>query len=275
MVQQTLAQPFSFEGVGIHTGVMARVTVYPASEYAGRFFQLGDMMLPASVEYVVDTRRCTTLGNETARIHTVEHLLSALHGLQIDNARIVVEGPEIPILDGSALPIVRLIDEAGVQSQSAPPRMMTLQAPAVWTEQDATIEVSPADKFSAEVTVEFNDWPEGKATVGVAIRVGDEAEYAAKVAPARTFAFRWEVEALLAAGLARGGSLDNALIITPPGIFSTPLRLPHEWAAHKLLDLIGDFALLNARLLLHVTARRPGHRVNALVASAVQRSQPA
>jgi UDP-3-O-[3-hydroxymyristoyl] N-acetylglucosamine deacetylase len=272
--QQTLARAFSFEGVGIHTGVMARVTVHPAPAGTGRVFQVGETLIPARTEFVVDTRRCTTLGNESARLHTVEHLLSALHGFQIDNARIVVEGPEIPILDGSALPYISLIRQAGCESQDAPPhlvRLNTVLRGADLREPSGEIEMSPADRFVAEVTVEFADWPEGAARVAATIGEDDGADYATHVAPARTFAFRKEVEALLAAGLAKGGSLDNALIITPPDTFSTALRLPVEWAVHKLLDLIGDFALLDARPLLRVTAHKPGHRSNTLAADAVRR----
>jgi UDP-3-O-[3-hydroxymyristoyl] N-acetylglucosamine deacetylase len=273
--QQTVAQPFTVEGVGIHTGAMARVTVHPAPAGMGRVFQVGAVTLPARTDAVVDTRRCTTLGRENVRIHTVEHLLSALHGLQIDNARIVVEGPEIPILDGSALPFVERIRQAGREGQGVPPRTVRLERPLIWREQGAAVDMLPADTFQAEVTVEFADWPEGAASIGVEVGRDGAQEYVEQVAPARTFAFRHEVEALLAAGLAKGGSLDNALIITPPDTFSSPLRVPLEWAAHKLLDLIGDFALLDARPLLRISAHKPGHRTNTLAADALRQCDQA
>ncbi len=267
MEQQTLAESFTFQGVGIHTGTLARVTVSPASESEGRAFQIGTTRIPAHADYVVDTRRCTTLGVDAARVHTVEHLLSALHALSIDNALIVVDGAEIPILDGSALPFVEMIRAAGIVTQAAAPKTTRVLSSFVWSEAGAEIRIEPANVFQAEVTVMFTDWPEGNATVTATLGLDSGQDYAANIAPARTFAFRREVEALLAAGLAKGGSLENALVIEPPSTYSTPLRIPAEWAAHKLLDLIGDFALLDARPQMRVTALKPGHTSNTRAAS--------
>lgn len=275
MNQQTLAAAFTLSGFGIHTGRAARVTVHPAPPDAGRRFVLGDVEIPARSEFVLDTRRCTTLGregdpfsssNSGGKLLTVEHLLSALSGLGIDNAWIEVEGPELPILDGSALPYVEAIYAVGIATQDRPAAICRVRDEVVIRDGASEITIQPADQFELEVAVEFETWPEGRASVSAVIGAGQEASYAQQVAPARTFAFRVEVEQLLAAGLAKGGSLDNALVITPPDGFSTPLRLPKEWAVHKLLDLVGDLALLDARPQMRVKALRPGHTINTTAA---------
>ncbi|HZT43411.1 MAG TPA: UDP-3-O-acyl-N-acetylglucosamine deacetylase [Chthonomonadaceae bacterium] len=270
--QQTLSGLFTLEGAGIHSGKWGRVTVHPAEPDTGRVFRVGPVSIPAHVSSVIDTERCTTLGAEGARVSTVEHLLSALHGCGIDNAIIEVSGPEIPILDGSARPFVEAILAAGICSQGRLPRRLRLHEPVEIGEGGSLLTAAQADGCTLEVTTTFDGWPEGNATLRARLDSEDTARYGAEIAPARTFAFRQEVEALLAAGLAQGGSLENALIITPPDGFSTPLRLPSEWCAHKLLDLIGDLALLDARLDMKLTAVRPGHRINVRFAQTLLQS---
>ncbi len=263
MPQNTLISSFTLSGIGIHSGTVGRITVHPAEENAGRVFRVGSITIPAGAGYVTDTRRCTTLGNEGATISTVEHLLSALYGMQIDNAVIEVEGTEIPILDGSALPFVEAIQAAGIAMQSAPANVMTL-VEEIHIRGASEMHVFPAETFSMHCDIAFENWAEG--TASAVCEVENPNRYAAEIAPARTFAFRHEVEALLAAGLAKGGSLENALVITPPQTFSSPLRLPQEWAVHKILDIIGDLALANARLCLALNAVKPGHRINTQLA---------
>lgn len=277
--QNTLLASFTLSGVGIHTGTMGRIVVQPAEENTGRVFQVEGVRIPARAENVVDTRRCTTLGKDGATVSTVEHLLSALAGFEIDNAVIEVEGPEIPILDGSALPFAEAVQSVGIQQQSAPAAMLRLpeDVALVVGESECSAE-SESDTFGYETTVDFDEWKEGRAvnggrmgeifggvsesgtTITAFLEIG--AYYTKYIAPARTFAFRHEVDALIAAGLAKGGSLDNALVITPPDEFSSPLRLSHEWAVHKTLDLIGDLALTDCRLPIYVAAYKPGHRIN-------------
>ena len=257
--QNTIASAFSLSGIGIHSGTQGRITVHPAEENTGRVFRVGKVEIPARVNYVTDTRRCTTLGNAGTTISTVEHLLSALYGMQIDNAMIEVEGVEIPILDGSALPFVEAIQSVGIAAQTAAANVMTL-VEEIHIRGVSEMHVFPSETFSIHCAVAFENWAEGAANP--LCEVENPAVYANDIAPARTFAFQQEVEALLAAGLAKGGSLDNALIITPPDTFSTPLRMPHEWAMHKILDIIGDLALVNAHLCLTLEAVKPGHRIN-------------
>jgi UDP-3-O-[3-hydroxymyristoyl] N-acetylglucosamine deacetylase len=270
MNQRTLSSHFSIQGTGIHSGAAARVSVRPAAPDSGRVFRCGGVTIPAGVEYVVDTTRSTTLGSDGTRIGTVEHLLSALAGCGIDNCEIEVDGPEIPILDGSARPFVEAILSSGVEAQHVPARFARVREPLPVAVGASELRAEPSDRLSIRVTTEFDDWPEGAATVSTDGHDGIPGGYADRIAPARTFAFRNEVEMLIAAGLARGGSLDNALIVTPPDSFSTPLRVPAEWCAHKMLDVIGDLALLNARPLMTITAHRPGHRVNTAFAAAIR-----
>lgn len=270
MQQHTLAAPFLLEGTGIHTGAPCRVIVHPAGADTGRKFEVGGTVIPARVEYVVDTNRSTTLGRNNVRVQTVEHLLAALYGAGVDNARIEVFGPEIPILDGSAAPFVQAIQSVGMKPQDRPARQITLTAPVEIAEGHTLLRAEPADSFACEVHTRFDHWPEGQATVHIADGPNFAGRFAAEIAPARTFAFRQEVDALITAGLARGGTTDNALIITPPETFSTPLRRPGEWCAHKLLDMIGDLALLDARLRLRLYALRPGHRANIRLAALIR-----
>ena len=271
MDQQTLARSFTLEGVGIHTGEHGCITVHPADPHTGRMFRVGETQLPALVEYVTDTTRCTTLGVAGVRVSTVEHLMSALYGCCIDNALIEVVGPEIPILDGSALPFVHAIREAGVRAQPFAARELWLDDHTRMNDGASHISAEPCDELALDVRTEFSDWPEGD--VALTAVVGDsDGNFVENVAPARTFAFLREVEMLMKAGLARGGSLDNALIISPPDQFSSPLRMPAEWCAHKLLDTIGDLALLGARLHLKITVQRPGHRLTVSFAKVLRES---
>jgi UDP-3-O-[3-hydroxymyristoyl] N-acetylglucosamine deacetylase len=268
--QRTISNPLLLEGVGIHTGAPCRIVVHPAEPDTGRRFETSGVTVPAQTDYVVDTARCTTLGHEGVRVSTVEHLLSALYGCGIDNARIEVFGPEIPILDGSAQPFVEAIEAAGIQVQARPAHTIRLTEPIEMCEGASRLIATPAETFTVEVHTEFTNWTEGQAVARAEAGPEFMAQYATEIAPARTFAFRHEVEALVAAGLAKGGSLDNALVITPPDTFSTPLRLPREWCVHKLLDVLGDLALLDARPCFHLTALRPGHRANVRLAAKIQ-----
>ena len=279
-LQQTLKASFSLEGVGIHTGTMGKIVVHPAEAGTGRVFRSSGKSIPAELDFVVDTTRCTTLGHEGVAISTVEHLLSALAGLNIDNALIEMEGAEIPILDGSALPFVEAIVGAGILEQTHEAKILQIDTKFFKAYGKSIVAANPYDGLKISVTTSFDEWEAGHA---IEVYTGETDHYRTTIAPARTFAFRHEVEALLAAGLAKGGSLDNALIIDLkesswidevvflPGAFSSPLRMPYEWAAHKLLDAIGDLALLNSRLALDINIVRPGHRLNVDLAKEIKR----
>ena len=267
--QQTLGSAVDFAGVGLHTGAGARVSVEPQPAGSGRSFVLadGDVTFPAHAEFVVDTKRATVVGIGDVTISTVEHLLSALVGLGIDNARIVCEGPEIPILDGSAAEFAHAFVRAGIVTQDAPRDVLTVARPFVFTDGDAMLAVAPSESFRLRFAVDFAP-PVGAQFIDTAL---DGSDYVADIAAARTFGYLHEVEALRAAGLARGGSLENALVFAPDGPM-TPLRWHNEVVRHKVLDLVGDFALLGAWPALDIVSVKSGHRLHARATAALRAS---
>ncbi|MBD5635516.1 MAG: UDP-3-O-[3-hydroxymyristoyl] N-acetylglucosamine deacetylase [Candidatus Eremiobacteraeota bacterium] len=257
--QHTLGDALAFEGVGLHTGAAARVRIVPQPAESGVRFSLGGAEpFAATSEFVVETRRATVLGDGGATVSTVEHVLSALFAMGVDNALIEVDGPELPILDGSASIYTDAIVASGLVEQAAPRALFTLDRPAVFEDGDAVLIVSPADAFRLRFAVDF-EAPVGAQYLDLTL---DAATFRSEIAAARTFGYLHEVEALRAAGLARGGSLDNALVFAPEGPLS-PLRWPNEVVRHKALDLIGDFALLGAWPKFDVVAIKSGHRLHA------------
>ena len=257
--QHTLRETLAFEGVGLHTGAAVRARVVPQpADHGIRFSLDGAASFAATSDHVVETRRATVLGDGTRTVSTVEHVLSALFAMGVDNALVEVTGPEMPVLDGSAGVYVEAIVASGLVEQPALRPRFAVPAPAVFADGDAVVVVTPADEFRVRYAVEFAA-PVGAQFIDAAI---DAETYRSEIAQARTFGYLHEVEALLAAGLARGGSLDNALVFGPDGPL-TPLRWPNEVVRHKTLDLIGDFALLGAWPQFEVIAIKSGHRLHA------------
>jgi len=265
--QTTIAQPVSKDGIGLHTGRRSSLTLLPAAPHAGIVFICGrGVEIPATAEHVVDTRRGTTLGQGEARVMTVEHLLSAFHGLGVDNARIEVEGEEVPACDGSAREWVELIRRSGVTRLEAPARILSPREAVWFSEGESWAVAVPGPRFTLAVGVDYGDEVVGRQALWSPVT---PARYARELAPARTFGFAHEVEALLAAGLARGGSEENAIIVRPDG-YSVPLRFPDEIVRHKAMDAVGDLALCGARLKAHVTLVRPCHRLTTGLARALR-----
>jgi UDP-3-O-[3-hydroxymyristoyl] N-acetylglucosamine deacetylase len=257
--QQTLRETLEFDGIGLHTGIRSRVRLVPAPAGTGVRFRLdGAVEFPAHAEYVVETERATVVGSEGKAVSTVEHLLSALCGMQVDNVLVEVEGPEIPVEDGSARVFADAIAEAGLVAQGTPPRYFRVDAPRYYRDGAALLVVLPSDEWRIRFAV---DYP---APIGAQYYDGsiDVGRFRSEIAPSRTFGYLHDVEALLARGLARGGTLENALVFGPDGPLS-PLRAPNEVVAHKVLDLIGDLALLGARPRCEVVAIKSGHRLHA------------
>jgi UDP-3-O-[3-hydroxymyristoyl] N-acetylglucosamine deacetylase len=225
-------------------------------------FVVDGTVLPARAGIVVNTRRATCLAAEGRQVDTVEHILSALHGLQIDNAEIEVSGPEIPALDGSALPWVEAFLEAGIASLGQPTEPLRPARTIALRDGDSWLTATPSDTFSLTCVTEFDHPLLGTQA---ATFTADPAVFAREIAPARTFGFAAEIDALRAAGLARGATLENALVIYEDR-FSDELRVPDECLRHKLLDLWGDLFLAGGRIQAAITAIKPGHKINAAFA---------
>jgi UDP-3-O-[3-hydroxymyristoyl] N-acetylglucosamine deacetylase len=262
-LQRTLARRAECEGVGLHSGLMARLRILPAAAGAGIVFvrtDRGGAEIPASWRLLNGTSLATALSRGAVTVATVEHVLSALHGLGIDNARIEIDGPEVPILDGSAAPFVTLIRDAGIRALDRPRRFLMLNRPVRVRDGGKVILALPANDLRATYAIDFPHPAIGYQAVDGTI---DERTYADSIAPARTFCLLRDVEAMRRAGLARGGSLENAVVVGDQGVLNGALRLPDEFVRHKVLDLVGDLALLGAPVRAHVLAFKGGHRLHA------------
>ncbi|MBK7755290.1 MAG: UDP-3-O-[3-hydroxymyristoyl] N-acetylglucosamine deacetylase [Deltaproteobacteria bacterium] len=279
--QQTLNAPVVAEGVGLHTGVWCKARALPAPAHHGvRFVRVdlpGAPELPAAVSHVRSTVLATTLGEGEASVSTVEHLLATLYALGVDNARIEVEGPELPVLDGSAGVWTERVLAAGVVPQDAEVAVLRLTRPLSLSDGDRQVILRPCeDGLRLQVTVNFDHPTIGEQRVQLAV---SPESFLAELAWARTFGFLEEVERIRAAGLARGGSLENAVVFCRERGVLNPegLRAADEPVRHKALDLLGDLSLLGARLYAEVEVRRPGHgmtlqAVRALLNEAATRS---
>lgn len=270
--QHTLKQEFTVSGVGLHTGSASRITVGPAPANNGISFVLADgSRIAANPDMVRSTKRCTTLASQTAEVSTVEHLLAALLGMNVDNAIVEVEGVEIPIADGSALPFAQAIDRAGLEEQRTRRRELELHAPYSIREGDKLLVVVPADHFKINFFVAF---PEPVGTQFIETHPITPEYFLRDIAPNRTFGFREEVEKLYSQGLALGGSLSNAVVIDRQG-YMGPLRFPDEIVRHKVLDLIGDFALMGLYPRCEIIALKSGHALHVAAARDLRGSLPA
>ncbi len=260
--QQTLAAPISFSGKGLHTGVHVSMTVNPAPDNSGIVLRRIDLentpTVPALCEYVTDTSRGTTIEKGEAKISTVEHILSALWSMGVDNAVIDIDAPETPIMDGSAREYVQRITETGLVEQKADRKYYEVTEKQVYTIPDkgVAIIIYPDDEFTVSVHVDYNSKVIGNqyATLDMF------NDYAEKIAPCRTFVFLHELEPLLNMNLIKGGDLDNAIVVVENPV--SDQQLEHLKKSHKLLHLLGDFALLGMRIKGRVWASRPGHYAN-------------
>ena len=256
--QTTLRDAIAFEGAGLHTGAPARVRILPAPAGHGLRFRVNDAVeFPARADYVVDTVRATVVGAGEHRVSTVEHLLSALLGCGVDNALIAVDGPEIPVEDGSAKVFADAIDAVGLATlHDARVRFVPTQT-RMFRDGDELLVVAPASAFRVRMVV---DYPLPIGTQYVEAEIAPDT-YRSEVAPNRTFGFLHEVESLVKRGLAQGGTLENAVVFGPDGPLA-PLRSATEPARHKILDLVGDFALLAAYPQCEVIAVKSGHKLH-------------
>jgi UDP-3-O-[3-hydroxymyristoyl] N-acetylglucosamine deacetylase len=264
--QQTIANPFSLSGVGLHSGAQATVTVSPAQPNAGRYFVYQGNIIPASLETVGETMLSTQLKADGASVRTVEHLLAALWGMEIDNAQIDIDSAEIPILDGSARPWVEAIASAGITVQPEPRQIVALDKVISVQHGDAFVMAMPSEILRFTYGIEFPTKAIGTQWFSWMPSMGN---FVLEVAPARTFTLAAQVEQLQAMGLIKGGSLDNAIVCDDQGWLNPPLRFNDEPCRHKLLDLIGDLSLLGWLPKAHIVAFKASHALHAQFAQAL------
>ncbi len=298
--QRTIANPVSMSGIGLHTGTECTMTFKPAAENTGiRFVRIdlgGNPEIPAVAEHVVDVSRGTTIGIGEAKVHTVEHVLAAIVGLQIDNIIIELDGIEPPVGDGSALPYVEVLQQAGFVQQEAPKDYLVIDETVMYHNEEKQIDIValPLDGYRITVMVDYQNPALGSQHTGL---FDLEKEFVNEFAPARTFCFLSEVEALANNGLIKGGDLDNAVVIVDHNLNDSELkelgkkigitenfvlgehgilnnkqlRFKNEPVRHKLLDLMGDLALIGAPIKAQILAARPGHKANVEFAKQIRK----
>ncbi len=274
MRQKTLAKEVILEGVGLHSGEPTRIVLRPSAPSTGIVFVRKDIPhsppVAASIEYVDSGFRCTRLQRGRTQVSTVEHLLAALFALEVDNVRVEVWGGEVPILDGSAAKFAEAVLRAGLKDQPQPKKCIRVTRPLWVAEGDRHILALPYKGLRITFAIDFNH-PQVPAQV-MDFEFDGEA-FLKEIAPARTFGFFEEVEELRRAGLARGGTPENALVVLQNGFLSPP-RFPDEPLRHKILDLLGDLALLGARIEAHIVAVKSGHSLNQKLMRLIKREFP-
>lgn len=264
--QRTLKNPIRATGVGLHTGDKIYLTLRPAEPYSGIVFRRTDLEppvdIPATAHNVGDTMLSTTLVNGDARVSTVEHLLSALAGLGIDNVVVEVSASEIPIMDGSAGPFVFLIQSAGIVEQDAPKEFIRILKPVTVEHEDKKASFRPYEGFRIQFSIDF-DLPVFQGRILSAEVDFSSTTFVKEVSRARTFGFMHEIEYLRSKGLVRGGSMDNAIVLDSDTILNEDgLRYEDEFVRHKILDAIGDLYLLGHSLIGEFEAYKSGHALN-------------
>jgi len=263
--RRTLRNAVGCTGIGLHSGKPVRLDLKPALAGHGIRFRRKDrgVEIPATLENLARLDHATTLSREGVSIDTVEHLLSALHALGVDDVLVEVDGPEVPILDGSAAPFVILIHEAGLRPLATPRQYLKVLKPVEVVRGAKWARLLPSDHLRVSYTIGF-DHPLLRHQAA-SFRVTSQV-FAEEIAPARTFGFLREVETLRRGGLALGGSLDNAVVIGETGVLNNKLRFEDEFVRHKILDAIGDLALLGYPVVGHLEASKAGHALHAALA---------
>ena len=262
--QRTLDQKVSFSGIGLHSGKEVHLTLKPAPISHGIKFIRKDLpdnpTIPARFNCVVDTSLATVIGLDGAIVSTIEHLMACLAGLSIDNVIVELDSYEVPVMDGSAGPFTRMILEAGIREQKAERHFFVLKKPIELEQDGKFVGVYPDTTFKITCNIEFEHHLIRKQSCSIEV---EEHIFEREISSARTFGFLHEVEYMKRCGLARGGSLDNALVIDKSDILNEGgLRYRDEFVRHKLLDCIGDFSLLGMPILGHIVTRKSGHAFN-------------
>ncbi|RJQ50350.1 MAG: UDP-3-O-acyl-N-acetylglucosamine deacetylase [Nitrospiraceae bacterium] len=262
-LQNTLKKEITISGQGLHTGNNINMQINPAPRDTGIVFirtDKGNIYVKAGINSVVDTTFATTLASEGVKIGTVEHLLAAFSGLNIDNAYVEIDGPEVPIMDGSALPFVKKIVEAGIAKQAKPISFIRILEPIVVSEGQSQIAVTPYEGTRITYRLFYTHPAFGEQKLAVDIT---SMKFIKELAPARTFGFLRDVEMLRSRGLAKGGSLDNAIVLGEKEVINgNQLRFKDEFVRHKILDAVGDIALIGFPLYGHIIANKSGHTLH-------------
>jgi UDP-3-O-[3-hydroxymyristoyl] N-acetylglucosamine deacetylase len=268
--ETTIQRPVEAQGVGLHHGVPVKIRLLPAPPATGIVFIRTDLdrfPVPAAWNYVARVSYATSLMRQGVLISTTEHLLSVLYSMGIDNAYIEIDNLEVPILDGSGQPFVKMIEEAGIKKYRRARRYLQIRRPVTVEDKGKRISILPADRFLLTCNVFFDHPLLGRQSLEMEV---SPDRYATDIAPARTFGFENELAKLTDMGLIRGASLDNAVCFTPYAVLNPDgLRFPDECCRHKALDLIGDLALIGKPLLGHVVAECAGHAMHAALVSRI------
>ena len=261
--QKTIAKESTFSGIGLHTGNLTTITFKPAPPDNGVVFYRVDLperpAIKADIDHVVDVSRGTTIGVDGVKVHTVEHVLAAIAGLGIDNVDIEVDANEIPVGDGSARSFMATLKEAGVEEQDAERKYITVEEPVFYRNNDVTLSILPSDELRITMTIAYDHSAVGTQYASFVIT---PESFEKEIASARTFCFLRDVRMLQDQGLIKGGSLENAVVISDDGILNDDLRYPDECVRHKVLDLLGDMYLLGRPIKGHVIGVKSGHAMH-------------
>jgi UDP-3-O-[3-hydroxymyristoyl] N-acetylglucosamine deacetylase/3-hydroxyacyl-[acyl-carrier-protein] dehydratase len=272
-MRRTIARSARVTGVGLHLGVPCTLEFRPAPSGSGVTFQRTDLdgaaPIPARAEHAVLTERRTQLGEEPNAVHTVEHVLAVVHALELDDLVISMDGPEPPIMDGSAGPFFEALRDAGIVEEPGCVRVGRLTAPVRLVDGESVYEGVPADELALDVTIDFPHALIGRQQYATSVTA---ERFARELAWARTFGFVQEVEPLRARGLIKGASTQNAVVLDADGVVENALRSPDEFVRHKMMDCVGDLALAGVRLKARIVAHKPSHRGTVLFVRALQAS---
>jgi len=274
--EKTIQKNVSFRGVGLHTGKMIHLRLLPAEKGTGIVFvrtDIGHAVIPADAEHVIPSQFSTIIGAKGASVQTVEHLLAAVSALGIDNLQLELDGPEIPAMDGSAAPFIKLLLEAGLVEQAKSRSFIEILKPIRVSEQGKSITVRPGSSLEVSVKIDFDHAVIAKQSYRY---FHSQSTFIEEIASARTFGFLKDIEALKAQGLALGGSLDNAVVIGDDKVLNAKgLRFPDEFVRHKVLDLIGDISLLGMPILGRIEANCSGHKLHAELIQEIMKNKKA
>lgn len=262
--QQTIQRPVSCSGIGVHSGRKTSITIKPAPENHGIRFRRTDLPgtsdIPALFSMVVDTSLATVVGSQGAIVSTIEHLMASFTGLAIDNALVEIDGYEMPIMDGSAQEFAKILNQAGLIQQETPRWFFVVTEPITIQDADKYVTVTPFDRFKISCSIHFDNPVIGTQELSFDL---SSDNFTNEICRARTFGFIKDLQYLKMFNLGRGGSLDNAIVIDHDKVLNeSGLRWPDEFVRHKLLDCLGDFALLGMPIMGHITTHKSGHDLN-------------